>query len=121
MRLTLKRTKQCDHCPWRKDVCVDDIPGYVPELHPALKSTIAGPMDWTGAYSNRLNIMACHESSIGEETPCIGWVVNQIGPGNNIPLRIAMLTCPENNEIETVGEQHTRFEDTVPDRHNSEA
>jgi Family of unknown function (DUF6283) len=115
MRLTLKRTKQCRHCPWRKDVCVDDIPGYSPELHPKLKSTIAGPMDWTGAYRKRLNIMACHESPVGEETPCIGWVVNQIGPGNNIPLRIAMLACPESNEIETVGEQHEFFEETLPE------
>ena len=116
MGLTLKRTKQCDHCPWRKDICVDEIPGYVPELHPQLEKTIAKPMDWSeiAQASSILQLMACHESPVGEETPCIGWLVNQIGPGNNLMLRLAALSCTKLDEVETVGEQHKRFEDTLP-------
>jgi Family of unknown function (DUF6283) len=112
--MELKRTKQCKHCPWRKDACVDDILGYSPELHPKLEETIAQPMDWSGLYGNQLKIMACHESPVGDETACIGWLVNQLGPGNNILLRLAMRSCPERGEIETVGEQHETFEDTLP-------
>ena len=116
MGLTLKRTKQCDHCPWRKDVCVDDIPGYVPELHLQLENTIAQPMDWSRiAQANSiLRLMACHESPVGEETSGIGWLVNQIGPGNNLKLRSAARSCTNIDEAETVGEQHERFEDTLP-------
>ena len=58
MGLTLKRTKQCDHCPWRKDVCVDEIPGYVPELHPQLENTIAKPTDWTNVAQASLSSVA---------------------------------------------------------------
>jgi hypothetical protein len=112
--MKLKRTKQCDHCPWRKDACVDDIPGYSPELHSKLEKTIAQPMNWSNPYSKQLKIMACHESPVGNDTPCIGWLVNQLGPGNNILLRLAMLSCPELDEIEIVGEQHETFEDTLP-------
>lgn len=114
MGLSLKRTKQCSHCPWRKDVCVEDILGYSPELHPKLEETIAQPTDWSGLYSGQLKIMACHESPVGEETSCIGWLVNQLGPGNNIPLRLAMLSCPERGEIETIGEQYETFHNTLP-------
>ena len=116
MGLTLKRTKQCDHCPWRKDACVEDIPGYVPELHPQLETTIAKPMDWSklAQASSTLRLMACHESPVGEETSCIGWLVNQIGTGNNLMLRLAAFSCTNIEEVETVGEQHERFEDTLP-------
>lgn len=112
MPLQLRRTKQCQHCPWRKDTCPHEIPnGYSRDLHLALQSTIAN----SGEISNTLKIMACHESMIGDETPCIGWLFNQLGPGNNIPLRLAARNCDRLMDIELVGEQHEIFQDTLPD------
>ena len=101
--------KQCKKCPWRKGVDPREIPdGYCERQHRALAATIARP----GVLSP-LRMMACHETPIGKENPCIGWLANQLGPGNNIPLRLAA----HNGLIEefrTVGEQHLSFEDTLP-------
>lgn len=57
--------------------------------------------------------MACHESKVGKEAHCIGWLMNQLGPGSNIGLRIEMLGYDLSN-VELVGEQHDCFEDTLP-------
>lgn len=54
--------------------------------------------------------MACHE---GHEDYCIGWLVHQLGPGNNIPLRIQMMRY-DLSKVKTIGKQHQRFEDTLP-------
>lgn len=58
--------------------------------------------------------MACHESERGAESPCVGWLVNQLGPGNNIGLRLLLRNCPNVSELTTIGEQHQTFEDTLP-------
>lgn len=55
--------------------------------------------------------MACHESHAAH---CLGWLANQIGAGNNIPLRIRMMDCENAGAIKLRGEQHERFEDTLP-------
>lgn len=108
----LKRTKQCAKCPWRKDVDPHDIPnGYSEEKHCALKSTIAKPGDLAHINDAAIPVMACHET---HDAHCVGWLVNQLGQGNNIPLRIAMLHCANLGDLETVGEQHETFEDTLP-------
>lgn len=104
----LKRTTQCKLCPFRKGVDPFDIPnGYDPEKHRALEHTIAVP----GSLRDTGHVMACHEL---EEAHCIGWLVNQLGPGNNIPLRIRMISCENANKIRLRGEQHETFEDTLP-------
>jgi hypothetical protein len=58
-----------------------------------------------------LMVMACHET---DDAHCIGWLVNQIGPGHNIPLRIQMMSCANAEHIRLRGEQHETFEDTLP-------
>jgi hypothetical protein len=58
--------------------------------------------------------MACHESKPEDEMHCIGWLMNQLGPGNNIGLRLQMLEF-DLSEVEIFGEQHERFEDTLPE------
>jgi hypothetical protein len=58
--------------------------------------------------------MACHETPVGAELPCVGWLANQMGTGGNIPLRLAVATGQINGDVETVGEQHASFELTVP-------
>ena len=104
----LKRTKQCAECPWRVDVDPHDIPnGYSEDKHRALENTIARP----GELRDTGHAMACHET---DDAHCIGWLVNQIGPGNNIGLRIRMMTCSNARQIKLRGEQHQRFEDTLP-------
>lgn len=109
----LKRTRQCAKCPWRKDVDPHDIPnGYSENKHRALSDTIAREGDLSALTCSRLKIMACHET---DDAHCIGWLVNQLGPGNNIALRMQMMTCENFEKVRTVGEQHERFEDTLPE------
>lgn len=110
--MKLKRTKQCDKCPWRTNVDPHDIPdGYSVELHRELEDTIADP----GSLSLTCGkAMSCHEHISDEEVFCVGWLVNQLGPGNNIALRLQMSHCENASEIETIGEQHQHFRDTLP-------
>lgn len=111
MKWKLKRTRQCSKCPWRKDVNPHDIPnGYSEEKHCALKSTIARPGDLSSITSESVRVMACHEA---HDDYCVGWLANQIGPGNNIGMRIKMLSC-ENGRLHLLGEQHETFEETLP-------
>lgn len=58
--------------------------------------------------------MACHESVPADEMHCVGWIENQMGPGNNIALRIQLRDCENIGELRTVGEQHQTFDDTLP-------
>ena len=62
-----------------------------------------------------LHIMACHETTGGRELPCVGWLAHQLGVGNNLGLRLAVMTGRVNANVRTVGPQHERFEDTLPD------
>jgi len=104
---------QCKACPWKTSTRpAEDIPGgYTDARHRALACTIATPGEY--APSANLRMMACHESSPGTEKPCVGWLVNQLGPGNNIPLRIQAMSG-EFGSFRTDGPQHATFEDTLP-------
>jgi hypothetical protein len=107
----LKRTAQCKKCPWRKDVDPHDIPnGYCETKHANLAGTIAEP----GALPNLsqpMRVMACHETA---DAHCVGWLMNQAGPGNNIGLRLQLMSCENISKVRLVGEQHPTFEDTLP-------
>lgn len=103
--------KQCKKCPWRKDVNPYDIPnGYSRDLHANLEGTISRGVQLSG----ELKIMACHESMVGKEIPCVGWLDNQLGPGNNILLRLKAARGLIDTDYELVGEQHESFEETLP-------
>lgn len=109
---TGKRRMQCKACPWRKDVVPErDIPGgYSPAKHCGMRETIAEP----GALMpGAMKQMACHESKPGAEFVCVGWLANQLGPGNNIALRLQAM-AGRLPRFELKGEQHERFEDTLP-------
>jgi hypothetical protein len=88
-----------------------DIPRYSLKKHLNLAGTIAEP----GVYCSRggVTMMTCHESPEGNEQPCVGWLVQQLGPGNNIGLRILALDGRFKN-LKTVGPQHERFDQTLP-------
>lgn len=105
--------RQCAKCPWRKDVDPRRIPnGYCEKAHVALAVTIAKPGELNSGRG--LRAMACHETPRGRELPCVGWLVNQLGPGNNIALRLAVASGRIDADVETVGEQHETFEETLP-------
>lgn len=109
--MKLKRVAQCAKCPWRKDVDPNQIPnGYSKDKHRALESTIAKPDDLSGIFSRQLHVMACHET---HDAHCIGWLMNQLGRGNNIALRIAMRNCENLDRVRLAGEQHETFEETL--------
>lgn len=105
--------KQCKNCPWKKGSNPRDIPGeYSEEKHRALSCTIAKP----GVLKpGGMNMMACHETPPGRELPCVGWLVHQLGPGNNLGLRLAVMQGRVNADVETIGPQHEHFEDTLPE------
>lgn len=104
------RKRQCKLCPWKVTTNPHDIPGgYSLDKHRALSRTIAEPGRMTCATG--AHVMTCHETTSGR---CVGWVVNQLGPGNNIPLRIRAMTDETLHGMKVVGEQHERFEDTLP-------
>jgi hypothetical protein len=108
----LRRTAQCAKCPWIKGVDPHEIPnGYSEEKHCALESTIAKPGDMSGVFGGPLRVMACHET---HEAHCVGWLANQIGPGNNIGLRLQMMSCENGRAMRLRGEQHETFEETLP-------
>ncbi len=103
--------RQCTKCPWKKGVDPHDIPnGYSVALHKKLENTIAVPGDIRGSRA----LMACHESLPGKELPCVGWLAQQLGEGNNIGLRLQVHFGHLDANVETVGPQHKRFEDTLP-------
>lgn len=105
--------KQCKACPWKVSTIPDeDIPnGYDVNKHRNLKNTIA---DGSLNLGSPLRLMACHESAPGHEKPCVGWLANQLGPGNNIALRFRAMKDRSLVDFELVGEQHQCLEDTLP-------
>lgn len=104
--------KQCKACPWKVTTDPFDIPnGYCPTKHASLRDTIAEP----GRFiPGNLHIMACHMFPVGAEKPCVGWLHNQLGVGNNLGLRMAVLSGRVSAEYELDGKQHEQFEDTLP-------
>lgn len=112
-----KRVHQCKSCPWKVNCDpVTDIPGYVPELARKLDCTIAtDPMESATPVlaGGTMHMMACHYSKPGEEFACAGWLENQLGVGNNLGLRLLMVKGRLPVPV-TEGEQHQRYEDTLP-------
>ena len=110
-----KPRKQCVKCPWKVSTDPNDIPdGYCAVKHSALKRTIAKPE--VIPSGGGLRLMACHET---QDLPCVGWLANQLGVGNNIGLRMACSNMRPTGDridanVETVGEQHQTFEETLP-------
>lgn len=113
---SLKRTKQCAKCPWKKKTNPHKIPnGYSVEKHQGLSATIATDPVELQLAKESINVMACHESNSEDQEYCIGWLMHQLGKGNNIQMRIRMMSCANSKDLELFGEQHDCFEDTLPD------
>lgn len=58
--------------------------------------------------------MACHESTPDAKIPCAGWLMQQLGDGNNIALRMAVSQGHVDADVALVGEQHETLRDTFP-------
>lgn len=109
-----ERRKQCAKCPWKKSTNPLDIPGgYSVDKHAKLKTTIAEPGSLRGVGGG-MPMMACHETAVGEELPCVGWLANQLGPGNNLALRLRVMTGAVDAAFELIGPQHEHLDDTLP-------
>ncbi len=110
--MKLTRTKQCAKCPWKVSTNPFDIPdGYCEVKHANLKETIAEE----GVINlGQSKVMACHHSDGNDQMYCVGWLNHQLGVGNNIGLRIKMMSCENAKDIKTYGKQHQRLEDTLP-------
>lgn len=108
-----KIRKQCEKCPWKVGSNPRDIPGdYNEDKHRGLARTIAEPGKFT---LGGIHIMACHETPPGRELPCVGWLHNQLGVGNNLGLRMLAMQGKVSTHVRVVGRQHERFEDTLPE------
>ena len=114
-------TKQCKSCPWKK-TCIperDIKPWAGTEPYSRLKKVICEP----GAFIPPKGYMMCHQvigkkPKVGPDqfthgSPCVGWLINQLGPGNNLGLRLLAMDG-RFKTFRTVGPQHERFEDTIP-------
>lgn len=82
-------------------------------MHENLKSCIAEPGDICATA-----VMACHADGGKNNIPCVGWLVNQLGPGNNIRLRMKLFNDPKAAKLQVVGPQHPNFESTIPHPHH---
>ncbi|AGZ61751.1 MAG: hypothetical protein [Phormidium phage MIS-PhV1A] len=109
--MKLNQTKQCKTCPWKVSTTVADIPNYIRDKHENLITTIADSTGNLSKIGQSVKIMACHKSSDGKEYECIGWLHNQLGKGNNIPLRMQMMYSNVKN-IVLDGEQVASFDET---------
>lgn len=106
--------RQCAKCPWKVGTDPYQIPGgYRRSLHEGLRDTIAEPGS-TAGMGSPIKIMACHETTGGNEKPCVGWLAHQLGPGNNIALRLRVRVGEIDANFELVGPQHETFEATLP-------
>ena len=110
--MKLLQTKQCKTCPWKLSTTVVDIPHYDRTRHENLIDTIADETGNLSGINSPIKIMACHHSIDGKEYECIGWLYNQLGSGNHIPLRMEMMLCSNANKIEVDGEQKDTFDET---------
>jgi hypothetical protein len=108
--------RQCKKCPWRVGTDPREIPnGYCEAAHRRLTSTMATGSAEQQLMNDTIRIMACHNSPVGEEQPCVGWLHHQLGRGNNLTLRLMVFQRRIGADYELDGEQHETLEDTFPD------
>lgn len=96
-----------------------DIPdGFNYETHRRLGADIQRTATRLGS-NMELHMMACHDTPANtpREKPCIGWIANQMGPGNNIVLRLRAISDPKFGDIRTIGKQRTSYAEILPRAH----
>ncbi len=102
------KQKQCKACPWKKSVVASrDVPHYSLAKHEETALNLR-----THGTFGTVRLMACHETQEGKERPCVGWLYNQLGPGNNIALRLKVRGQKFTLDLDTE-DQHATFEDSL--------
>ena len=83
--------KQCKTCPWRVAVKPSrDVPDYDPGIYERMQSTLRSGID---AMFERVRVvMECHNGKRGAKRACAGWLHHQIGIGNNLGVRLSVMT-----------------------------
>lgn len=112
--------RQCRKCPWRLDVDPADIPdGFNYEVHRRLGDNVRQTSSQITSRKMPLHVMACHETKEASpgEKPCVGWLVNQLGPGGNLMLRIRAMRNDGFADVETVGPQRASYDEILPNAH----
>lgn len=62
----------CPSCPWRRDQSAQDIPNFSLQMARGLASTCPDERGIGPAFDAEL--FACHQSKVGDEVPCAGWL-----------------------------------------------
>lgn len=97
--------RQCKTCPWRVENDPMDIPNGPKE---AAVDLLSGWSTGLQLAPSRMGGMGCHQSKMDEtDLPCVGWLAWELGPGNNIGLRVRVMRDPRLCNWELVGEQRT--------------
>jgi hypothetical protein len=110
-KFSLPLTKQCKNCPWKESVNPADIPnGFDYKSHKKLIESQPKEFEIT----DKLSVMACHNSNDNDQMFCVGYLHNQLGVGNNISLRLKMLFCDNVSEIEVYGKQRKSLTEVKP-------
>lgn len=102
--------KQCKRCPWKVSTGKNIPNGFAEDARERLQRMTAVP----GSLERTERMMQCHETPNEEPLPCVGWLVHQLGSGNNLRLRMAVISGQIDPNVETVGPQHSHPENVVP-------
>ena len=93
----------------KKNLGAGEVYAHVKDLGAYI--TIAKEHDYSFLAGKEQHVMACHET---HDAHCIGWLAHQCGPGNNIAMRMRMMSCENADQVKLIGDQHETFEDTLP-------
>lgn len=85
---------QCASCPWKTSVDPDRLPGRYGHVD---RDAVARASNGPG--------MGCHVERPGPVLPCVGWLMQQLGPGNNVALRFSVIAGRVDANAQTVGPQ----------------
>lgn len=65
-----------------------------------------GLENFTRLTGDQEKIMCCHKHDENDNpTPCVGWLMNQAGEGNNINVRLRLQFTPNAGDLKLLGEQ----------------
>ena len=103
-----KIVRQCKTCPWRVEVKPSrDVPNYDPGIYDRMRASLRTGVE---SIAEKVRIvMECHNGKRGSDRACAGWLHHQLGVGNNLGVRLAVI-CGRLPAPRVVGEQHEDLE-----------
>lgn len=94
---------QCASCPWKLSINPDALPANYGHVdRDAVVRASAEPGSFRRPEGPPIG---CHVVRPGPVLPCVGWLVQQLGPGNNLALRMKVIAGVVDDTVETVGPQ----------------